>query len=120
MKSILSILALVLCLGVATSGFAADKAIIETWECVKPPYRTDILVIAKVFEGRKIGRIDVAGVTYKTIFKVQGFTRRWNFGDGFIYSLLIEPGGEGAYYDFSSAKEGESVQPSYLLRCKMK
>jgi hypothetical protein len=91
--------------------------VVETWECTEA-YETKVLVKARIFEGRKYGRIEVAGTEYSSKYQVQGFNRRWDFDprdDEFKYALIIKPNGDGLYYEF--LEEGGSVSPSMRLKC---
>ena len=123
MKTIITVMALVLCLGVATSGVAEEKKVIETWECADSSYSPQVLVVAEVNEGRKIGKIAVAGITYDCTFNIQGFDRRWDFGFNkktltYDYAFFISPNGRASYYEFAGEKG--STEPSSSFYCKMK
>ena len=53
---------------------------VEIWECrVGAGDLGNILVIAEVEEGRKRGKIKVAGIEHTAKFAVKGFDRRWDF-----------------------------------------
>ena len=98
------------------------RPVIETWLCSPGTYfsATNIVVTAKVLDGRKTGVIDVAGVTHEASFQVAGFNRRWNFGgatkDGlFSYAFLIWPSGDAGYFDFTLKTQGEAQQ---MFFCK--
>jgi hypothetical protein len=97
---------------------------IETWECKQYGSGGDsILVTATVEEGRKEGRISVAGVTHVAEFAVTGFDRRWNFGpkkrETFAshYAFIIMPNGEANYYDFTLE---DTAKPSNRMWCSQK
>ena len=117
---ILSILLIFLSVSVS----AAAEKIIEEWECIdKSDYfsqNNPILVVAKVFEGRRSGTIEVAGVTHKSRFRVAGFERRWDFGlsgSSFTYAFIIEPNGSGQYYEF---KSDATTKPRLFMKCRQK
>lgn len=100
------------------SSTSIAKEMIEIWECTEK-YETKVLVKAKISKNREIGAIEVAGTTHLTEYKVDGFNRRWDFDprdDGrFKYALIIQPNGDGLYYEFP--EEGGSVSPSMILEC---
>lgn len=75
--------------------------------------KAKVLVTATVGSKQPSGKIYVAGVSYDTSYSVNGFIRRWDWDE---YSFLIEPDGDGAYYDFTKKKKG--VSPSLVLKCK--
>jgi len=79
-----------------------------------------VLVTAIVEQKQTLGKIHVAGVTYNTSYSVNGFIRRWDFGGKGRdeYAFLIEPDGDGAYYDFTKSKK--KVRASLVLECKKK
>ena len=119
MKKIITLF-VVCCLVNATMA----ETIVEEWECVDRSYPRDwskILVTAKVFEGREFGSIEVAGTTHVAKYKVAGFNRKWDFmpddEESFDYAFIIEPNGDGSYYDFS--KESRSA-PSIFMTCRQK
>ncbi len=113
---------------VVTLGVQAQEnkdATTETWRCFE---RTDFLnttVLVKLtrvtIDNEKFGygEVSVAGITYPAIFEVAGFNRRWNFGldEMWDYSFVIEPNGDGAYYDFSNVEDGDTTTPSQLFTC---
>lgn len=68
-------------------------------------------------EGHEVGEVSVAGITYTAVFRVVGFDRRWDFGEGMDYSFVISPDGYGAYFDFSNVDDGGETQPSYVYGC---
>lgn len=40
------------------------------------------------------------------VYTRQGLTLRWDWGDNFEYSIVIEPDGTGYYYDFTNSTDG--------------
>ena len=95
------------------------KQVNELWKCTDKFESDKVLVKAKVLQERQFGEIDVAGITHLTQYTVQGFKRRWDFDardDGrFKYALIIEPNGDGLYYEFPEVSA--SVSPDITLRC---
>jgi hypothetical protein len=96
-------------------------AVLEEWECKDFISPANVLVTARINDGRTTGAISVAGVTHQTDFLVAGFDRRWDFGkrrDGYYtYSFIISPDGTGKYYDFSGS---ETAKPSMLMTCQQR
>lgn len=133
MKTILSVLAFILCMGVATSGFAGEKSAIETWECHEQN-ASEIIVKTYVYEGGKTGKIKVKGVfewlTYDdAYFTILNSNRMWGYGLNFDYRdsygnrspqydyvFNIYPNGN-AYMHKYIEKPGENGQ---LFKCEMK
>ncbi len=68
------------------------------------------VVTATINEDGKTGKIEVAGITHKADFEVEGFDRRWNFGlqDDYTYDyvFLLKPDGIAFYFDFPSVEAG--------------
>lgn len=64
-------------------------------------------------EAPNVGRIAVAGTEYVTSYRVEGFDRRWDFGEqtngAFPFRFVIEPNGNARY-------SGTTVQ---LYSCKI-
>ena len=97
------------------------------WECQSGAYWSQggaIVVEAIVFEGFELvlGSIYVAGKDHIADYYVEGFNRRWDFGErneqgNFPYSFVIAPDGEAAYYDFTNADDG-MAKPSQSYVCK--
>lgn len=103
-----------------SSAKPVSQAIIERWECKeKFGASPSILVVAEVIDGRKEGKVHVAGVSYWARFEVKGFDRRWDFvfeEDGsFSYAFILEPNGDAKYYDFT---KGDSAKPSNFMQCR--
>jgi hypothetical protein len=107
-----------------TTSFA--KEVTEVWEC-KDRYDTsedffgisisEVLITAKITSSDS-GEIDVAGITHKTLYGVQGFDRRWDFGDeSSRYGFIIRPNGLGAYYEYTDDKLTEA---SLVVKCTKK
>ena len=84
----------------------------EVFECTDPVGRFDtdqpVVVVATVNDDAKTGKIDVAGVTYETDYKVKGFDRQWGFGGNdeyYEFLLIIEPNGDAMYMNFGPDSE---------------
>ena len=63
------------------------------------------------------GEVSITGITHRATFSVEGLERRWDFGENGEYAFFINPQGGGAYFDFSNAEIGETVEPSLTLGC---
>lgn len=100
----------------------ASAGPVETWECVDgSDYEwKNILAVATVDSGRTSGTITVAGVTHRTAFHVEGFMRRWDFGErqggGYRYSFQMQPDGTALYYDFRDAEQ--LSRASVVMECR--
>ena len=111
---ILSVLLIIPCV--------AKSAVIETWECTAPN-ESEPRIIAQINEGGKTGQITVAEIAYDPFVYTGVFFRRWDFGlneshnSHYNYALIIKSEGKGLYFDFS---EGDTVEPSQRLKCKMR
>jgi hypothetical protein len=93
----------------------------EEWEChdVADINWIKSLVVASISENSKAGSIEVSGVSKISLFRVQGFNRRWDFGnESESYAFIIEPGGQAKYYDFSKTDEDGLASPSQYYRCR--
>ena len=65
------------------------------------------------------GVISVAGTTNFAAFEVRGVNRRWDWNwdeddEGYQDTLIIEPNGNAAYYDF---RDTERAKPNVLFKC---
>jgi hypothetical protein len=91
----------------------------ETWSCSERYSRESaVLVVAIINEGRSSGSIRVAGTTYTTAFRTQGFDRRWDWEESSeSYAFVVAPNGDGAYFDFSFADNTGNAQPRQLYSC---
>ena len=90
----------------------------EVWKCndsSQYDYDEDkVIVTAKVNKSLVTGEISVSGITHETRYGVEGFERRWSFGDRFQYSFFINPNGDGFYYEFKDAKV---TKPTMFMKC---
>lgn len=93
----------------------------ETWSCADrfdSPRKE--LVRLTAYREFAFGVVVVSGISQFAQYQVQGFNRRWDFGalkesGSLPFAFLIEPNGDGAYYDFSGAAEAKADQ---LYKCK--
>ncbi len=116
---------LVLLFSIVIFSSYANAEVIESWVCQESIFGSwdNILVTANVNKGRESGAIAVAGIKYQSKFSIEGFNRRFDFGqdsDGHDYSFIIEPNGDASYYDFSNASKNQRVRASMRLYCKQK
>ncbi|MBT6402403.1 hypothetical protein HOK09_02995 [Candidatus Woesearchaeota archaeon] len=109
-----------------TTSIAKDYT--EIWEC-KDPYSNGeedffgnskppkVIFTAKIISPNS-GELDVAGVTQRSFYSVQGFNRRWDFGsESDKYGFIIKPNGDGFYYKFEDDK---STKATLVLECWQK
>ena len=115
---------------------AQSPTIIENWRCLNAMDRfallfggggyddipDEMVVVTLTRRSSKddksgFGDVSITGITHRARFSVEGLERRWDFGENDKYSFIIDPQGDGAYYDFSNAEEGERVQPSLEFSC---
>ena len=127
MKKILFIL--LACIGLAvgtTVGVQAqesDGITTEEWRCFdRSDYSMETVIVRLnrvTGDGKThgLGTVAVAGITHRGAFEVAGFDRRWSFGEDFEYVFIIEPSGDGAYYDFSDVEAGGKTGPSQTYSC---
>ncbi len=117
--------ALILILLAGTAN-AQEFELTEEWKCQSGSYWSEsnsILVVAQVMKAGDfvLGSISVAGTAYVSEYSVEGFNRRWDFGDRieelYPYSLVIHPDGSAAYYDFSTVGVGAATSPSQKYIC---
>ena len=97
----------------------------ERWFCYTDPLSTLFdqspeIVLTREGErdqpfGR--GRVLVADVIYDAIFQIEGIDRRWDWSDG-MDSISVNPGGDGAYFNFRLLAPGETLlSPTQQLWC---
>ena len=66
------------------------------------------------------GRVLVADVIYDAIFQIEGIDRRWDWSDG-MDSIIINPGGDSAYFNFRLLEPGKTrLPPTQILWCSQK
>lgn len=75
-------------------------------------------------EESELGRVYIPGIPaeYSGIFRFEGLDRAWYFGEindeGYYqYGFNITVGGNGYYFNFINAKEGENVTSSQNFKC---
>ena len=100
----------------------------ERWLCkdgfdaiygLGPEYDPSIILTRETpsHEPYGYGRVSVAGVVHDALFSVSGVNRRWDWND-YIDAIVIEPGGDGGYYDFRLMEDGEdTVKVRQTLEC---
>ena len=112
MNKYIAILLLVL-LMMSGKSFAA-----EDWHCWK--YSFDHsgtpLVRLNQSDDKSSGSVEVFGETHTARVGVEGLTKRWNLGENFNYSFVINPDGFAAYYDFS---HNDEATPSMAFHCAL-
>ena len=68
------------------------------------------------------GTVRLVGlVEHDARFGIAGLNRRWDFSEddgGYDFAIVIEPNGDGSYYDFSRVPTGESTGPNQLYSCE--
>ena len=102
-----------------------EYTVLETWRCYESADYSIRKILVKLTKrkynenGFIVGTVQVAGVDYRSTFAVNGFDRRWTFGDDGDYSFIIKPNGDGLYYDFSSVEAGETTKANQIFICKM-
>ena len=103
----------------------------ETWECFDrfardgagPLVMLDgLLRMDNAIPNIGPGTVRLVGlIEHEAQFRIDGLNRRWNFGDedtAYDFAIVIEPNGDGSYYDFSGVAVGESTSPSQLYSCE--
>ena len=64
-----------------------------------------VLVVATINKDERTGKIKVAGKSFETQYELEGLDHRWDWGsneedDGYNYAFVIQPDGDGAYFNF--------------------
>ena len=103
----------------------------ETWECydiVARDRATPLVVLDGVLRVDSAipnvgpGTVRLVGlVEHDARFGIAGLNRRWDFSvdeGAYDFAIVIEPNGDGSYYDFSGVATGESTSPEQLYTCK--
>ena len=120
---IIFVLTAVLTFGVQAQ--ESEDTTTEIWRCfdwVDFEKKTVLIRLTRVTrhsEDLGFGEVSVAGVSYMALFRVTGLDRRWDFGSDELpnYSFIIQPNGDGAYYDFSNVEVGGTTKPSQNFTC---
>ena len=99
------------------SGAVNAKEFSQVWKCKESFGGSDkVIVTARVDNSNESGEIDVSGITHQTLYQVQGFNRRWDFGSKAEYGFIIKPNGDSYYYEFDDGS-GVDTKPSMLMKC---
>jgi len=77
----------------------AGLANAEQWNCYKNKYSSEVIVVVTADTKNNTGIVKVAGTSQSASYSVQGFNRRWDFGDPNNYAFVIEPDGDANYYE---------------------
>ena len=101
---------------IAASSSSIAKEFSEIWRCKDSlDFSKDkIIVTARINKNQSTGEINVSGITHQTFYQVEGFNRRWDFGSKNQYGFIIEPNGDGGYYEFPD--EG-TTKASMHMKC---
>ena len=124
-KNLLIIFVLVAIVTLGVQAQEIKDSTTEIWRCFERTDFSNATVLVELtrvtIDNEKfgVGEVSVAGITYPAIFEVAGLNRRWNFGldELWDYSFIIEPNGDGAYYDFSNVEDGDTTKPSQFFAC---
>lgn len=90
----------------------------EVWRCSGSTSQVDHIVLTRhLLNDRDIGTgtVRAAGVTHRTVFRVAGVQRRWDWdldGSAYRYSFIIDADGRALFYDF-----GSSDRPKGFYKC---
>jgi hypothetical protein len=104
----------------------AGVANAESFKCQAGPYWSsgdDVVVRLTINDDGVTGTVKVAGVTHEADYAVEGFNRKWSFGEAtesglYRYQFILEPSGRAYYYDFTGADVGETVSSKQIFFCK--
>ncbi len=129
MRMILRLVVCVVLMGICIPVQAQESSgtTTEKWRCFgtydfdKKTAVVKLTRVARNGEKSGLGEVSVAGITHKASFKIEGFDRRWDFGDEsigdpYLYSFVIDPSGRGTYYDFSGT-DGKQIPPRQTFNC---
>ena len=115
---LLLVLLLLLAMSVLAS---ADETQTETWCCSELFFVVDECLVRLTSQRERglsgTGEVSVTGITHSATFRINGFERRWDFGEDYDFAFVIDPDGTGKYYDFSDS-ENARARPSYIYRCE--
>lgn len=108
------ILGLLFVLLVASPGYG-----VERWDCYTGYGSSRALAVSLLaWPDKGAGKVYAAGIEQQASYKVQGLSRRWNFGltedDDYIYAVIIDLEGDGLYYDFTLS---DRAKPKTLMKC---
>lgn len=102
-----------------TTAVANAGTKVQTWDCYTSYAEVNegAPVIVSITSKNK-GKINVAGITHKADYHVDGFDRRWDFEDDRgRYSFTLSPDKKGYYFDFTNIKKGAKIQSSMSFFC---
>ena len=124
-KMLLVIFILITAVTFGVQAQESEDTTTEIWRCFdlvdfgKSTVLIRLTRVTRYSEDVGVGEVSVAGVTYMALFQVTGLDRRWDFGSDEIpiYSFIIQPNGDGAYYDFSNVEAGGTTMPSQNFKC---
>ena len=123
-----TILAIVLLMALASTAVAEEYSeAVEVWKCfsqgVDPNLNTALFELTRRDSFSGPARVHAAGVTRLGWFTLVGLDRIWDWewhkkdsGSHFRFSIVIEPGGRGKYYDNFVNR----AKPRQIFDCKMK
>ena len=92
----------------------AGLANAQQWNCYSIGSYSKPIVVVTADTKKNTGTVKVADTIQSASYSVQGFNRRWDFGDSNNYAFVIEPDGDASYYDLSRSDR----VPSQHLYCK--
>ena len=103
----------------------------ETWKCydMVARDRSDPLVVLNGSlrmdsDNPNVGpgTVQLLGlVEHDARFGIAGLNRRWDFSvdeGAYDFAIVIEPNGDGSYYDFSAVPSGERTRPQQRYSCE--
>lgn len=90
------------------------------WDLFKSVKESDKPIPKEINFG--FGEIEVAGTTFRTSYTVEGFDRRWDWGDSknkkaARFAFVISPNGTGSYYDFNFADQNGRATSKATYQC---
>ena len=97
----------------------------EIWNCSDSgSFGTLVSLTRQKIDGEDSGvaTVSVAGNTHLAVFHIDGINLRWNFGglnekEYYKYSFIIEPDGDGFYFDIALADEDGIATSSQHFMC---
>jgi len=99
-----------------TNAFSEDDK--EIWECNTGPFYSEKkehnLWLVKGSDSTYVKFYDTRIPAH---YYLHGLDRRWDW-EGGNFSIRLSPDDKAWYYDFSNAKEGESVSSDSIFTCK--
>jgi hypothetical protein len=97
-----------------------------SWRCYKNLLSTKVLVEVGRFSAQELHMngfilFDGGNIGELISYKRAGLNHRWDWdkvGDNYKYTFVIEPEGNGLYYDFSGTKNESSQKAKATYKCK--